>query len=164
MRITNLELSRINKMLEKYIKDYYERVSANNAQQVIDEFDDNWETIIDYLADETPDRQSKYGLALVVFSVAIYESPDTREQEIIRLRDLINRYDTNKNVKYKFGVKTSLFFNLGSCWHKLGELYDSRAVEHSRNTYITLLPYQVTQVIDQLHMLLGNARHSCISH
>lgn len=129
MRITNLELSRINKMLEKYIKDYYERVSANNAQQVIDEFDDNWETIIDYLADETPDRQSKYGLALVVFSVAIYESPDTREQEIIRLRDLINRYDTNKNVKYKFGVKTSLFFNLGSCWHKLGELYDSRAVE-----------------------------------
>lgn len=71
MGITNLELSRINKMLEKYIKDYYERVSANNAQQVIDEFDDNWETIIDYLADETPDRQSKYGLALVVFSVAI---------------------------------------------------------------------------------------------
>jgi len=127
--MTNPELKEIEQMLDKYIGDYYEKVTAINAQQVIDEFDDKWEPIIDYSVDEASDRQSKYGLALVILSVAIYESSTTREKEIIRLAELINRYDTNKSKKYKFGVKISLFFNLGSCWHKLGVLYNSRAVE-----------------------------------
>ncbi len=118
----NLEF--INQRLEKYIQNYYERVSANNAQRVIDEFDDSWETI----TDESSERQSKYGLALVILSVAIYESSTTRGDEISRLVELIDRYDINEKVKYEFGVKTSLFFNLGSCWHKLGVLYNSRAV------------------------------------
>lgn len=137
----NHELKAINQRLEKYIEDYYEKVSANNAQQVIDGFDDAWETIMDYSADETPERQSKYGLSLVILSVAIYESSTTREKEITRLAELINRYDANENVRYKFGVKTSLFFNLGLCWHKLGTMYDGRAVE----AFKKYVYYSITQ-------------------
>lgn len=96
---------------------------------------------MDYSADETPERQSKYGLSLVILSVAIYESSTTREKEITRLAELINRYDANENVRYKFGVKTSLFFNLGLCWHKLGTMYDGRAVE----TFKKYVYYSITQ-------------------
>lgn len=139
--MTDLELEEINQRIEKYIKDYNESVTSINAQKAIDEFDDKWEAIISYRIDETPTIQSKYGLALVIFSVAIYESSTTREQEIIQLATLISRYDKNENVKYKFVVKTSLFFNLGSCWHKLGVLYDSKAVE----AFKRYIYYSITQ-------------------
>ena len=115
------------KLLEKYIDTYLEKVTVDNAQQCINEFDENWKTITAFLADETPERQSKYGLALVIFSVANYESPNICEKNIAYLSDIIYQYDKDENVKYKFGVKQSLFFNLGSCWHKLGNLYNSQA-------------------------------------
>lgn len=115
-------------LLETYIDTYLEKVTVYNAQQCINEFDENWKTIIAYHADETKERQSKYGLALVIFSVANYES-NSSEEDIKHLSELIDQYDADENVKYKFGVKQSLFFNLGSCWHKLGVLYNSRAVE-----------------------------------
>lgn len=117
------------KSLEIYINNYLEKVTVYNAQQCMKDFDENWKTITAYMADETPERQSKYGLALVIFSVANYEFPNTIEKDIARLSELIYQYDTDENVKYKFGIKQSLFFNLGSCWHKLGILYDSQAVE-----------------------------------
>ena len=115
--------------LEIYINNYLEKVTVDNAQQCMKDFDENWKAITAYRADETPERQSKYGLALVIFSVANYEFPNTIEKDIAHLSELIYQYDTDGNVKYKFGVKQSLFFNLGSCWHKLGILYDSQAVE-----------------------------------
>jgi len=117
------------KFLDNYIDTYLEKVTVDNAQQCMKDFEENWKTITAYMEDETPERQSKYGLALVIFSVANYESPNTIEKDIAHLSELIYQYDTDENVKYKFGVKQSLFFNLGSCWHKLGILYDSQAVE-----------------------------------
>ena len=129
------------KLLEKYIDTYLEKVTVDNAQQCINEFDENWKTITAFLADETPERQSKYGLALVIFSVANYESPNISEKNIAYLSDIIYQYDKDENVKYKFGVKQSLFFNLGSCWHKLGNLYNSQAVE----AFKKYVYYSITQ-------------------
>ena len=114
--------------LEKYISDYNEKVTADNAQKCMENFDENWKTITAYFADDTPKRQSKYGLALVIFSVANYESSNISEKYIAHLSELIDQYDTDDNVKYQFGVKQSLFFNLGLCWHKLGTRYDENAV------------------------------------
>lgn len=112
------------KSLDIYINNYLEKVTVYNAQQCMKDFDENWKTI----TDETPERQSKYGLALVIFSVANYEFPSTIEKDIARLSELIYQYDTDENVKYKFGIKQSLFFNLGLCWHKLGQRYEDEAI------------------------------------
>ncbi len=116
-------------LIDKYIDNYLEKVTADNAQQVIEDFEENWKIITAYMADNTPKHQSKYGLALVIFSVANYELPNIKEKNIEYLSRLIYQYDKDENVKYKFEVKQSLFFNLGLCWHKLGKLYDSQAVE-----------------------------------
>lgn len=126
-KFNNMEEKDIE-LLDKYIDDYFEKVTADNARQVIDDFDDNWRIITAYRVDDTPEHQSKYGLALVIFSVANYESPDTGEKDIAHLSELIHQYDADENVKYRFEIKQSLFFNLGSCWHKLGQRYDDDAI------------------------------------
>lgn len=113
--------------LEQYVQKYLEKVTSENAQQVIDEFDENWKQFIDYIIDETPERLSKYGLALMALSVGYYELPNANEKDITRLSELIGEFDLNSSVKYKFGIKQTLFLNLGLCWHKLD--YDNRAVE-----------------------------------
>lgn len=113
--------------LEQYVQKYHEKVTAENAGQVIAEFDENWKHFTKYMDDETPKRLSKYGLALIVLSVGYYELKDINERDIIRLSELIGNFDLDDNVKYKFGIKQTLFLNLGLCWHKLN--YDNRAIE-----------------------------------
>ncbi len=113
--------------LEQYVQKYHEKVTAENAGQVIAEFDESWKHFTKYMNDETPKRLSKYGLALIILSVGYYELKDTNERDIIRLSELIGDFDLDDNVKYKFDVKQILFQNLGLCWHKLN--YDNRAIE-----------------------------------
>lgn len=113
--------------LEQYVQKYHEKVTAENAGQVIAEFDENWKHFTKYMNDETPKRLSKYGLALIILSVGYYELKDTNERDIIRLSELIGDFDLDDNVKYKFDIKQILFQNLGLCWHKLN--YDDRAIE-----------------------------------
>lgn len=127
------------KTLEKYISDYYEKVTADNAQQCMENFDENWKQVVEYPDDDTPKRQSKYGLALVILTAAYFESSASKEKDIIRLSKLIYEYDSNDNVKYKFGVKQTLFFNLGLCWHKLGTRYDENAVSAFKKYLFYLL-------------------------
>lgn len=55
------------KSLETYINNFLEKVIVDNAQQCMQDVDENWKTITAYTADETPEQQSKYGLALVIF-------------------------------------------------------------------------------------------------
>ena len=125
--------------LEKYISDYNEKVTADNAQKCMENFDENWKTITAYFADDTPKRQSKYGLALVIFSVANYESPNIGEKYIAHLSELIYQYDTDDGVKSKLDVKQLLFLNLGLCWHKLGTRYDEKAVSAFKKYIFYLL-------------------------
>lgn len=114
-------------LLEQYVQKYQGKVTAENARQVIDEFDEKWKEFMGYNIDETPERLSKYGLALIILSVGYYELKDTNERDITRLSELIGEFDLDDNVKYKFGIKQILFQNLGLCWHKLN--YDNRAIE-----------------------------------
>ncbi|MDE7410735.1 MAG: DUF2971 domain-containing protein [Paramuribaculum sp.] len=113
--------------LEQYIQKYYEKVTAGNARQVIDEFDEEWKQFMDYMIDETSEHLSKYGLALTILSAGYYEMSNANEKDIARLSGLIDEFDANGNVKYKFGIKQTLFLNLGLCWHKID--YDNRAVD-----------------------------------
>ena len=113
--------------LEQYVQKYLEKVTAGNAQQVIAEFDENWKHFMKCMLDETPERLSKYGFALIILSVGYYELQNANERDITRLSELIDEFDLDNNVKYKFGIKQSLFLNLGLCWHKLD--YDDRAIK-----------------------------------
>lgn len=124
--------------LEKYIIDYYKKVTANNAQQVILDFNKRWETVTDNTNDNTsrgllkfsidiPKDLSKYGIALIILSEAYYRLSPANEDDISRLSRMIEEYE--RKVEYKFDDMQKLFGNLGLCWYKLGELYDNRAIE-----------------------------------
>ena len=143
--------------LDNYIENYLEKVTVDNAQQCMKDFDENWKTITAYMAGETSERQSKYGLALVIFSVANYESPNTIKKDIAHLSELIYQYDIDENVKYKFGVKQTLFFNLGLCWHKLGVLYESQAVE----AFKKYVYYSITLSNNESHRPIAYAFRKC---
>ncbi len=124
-----LDLEKIVSKLEQYIEDYIGKVTVDNAQNAIDDFDKQWNSVVGYFVDDTSNGQSKYGLALMILSVATLELTNTNEDNVNNLSDLISKYDNDKNVKYKFDIKETLYFNLGTCWHKLGVLYDIKAIE-----------------------------------
>lgn len=113
--------------LEQYLQKYYKNVTAGNARQAVNEFNEDWKRFVDYMIDVTPERLSKYGLALTILSVGYYELHNVHEKDITRLSELIDEFDANNSVKYQFGIKQTLFLYLGLCWHKLH--YDNRAVE-----------------------------------
>ena len=114
--------------LEEYNKNY-ESITPENAQHAVEDFDERWKIIINYMADYTQDRESKYGQALLKLSVAIHELSNPSENQIQRLSTLIYDFDKNKNAKCKFGYDKALFFNLGLCWYRLGKLYEIKVIE-----------------------------------
>lgn len=129
--MSNVNHTDLEAALDKYVKTYLEKVSVDNAQQVISEFNEKWKTIVGYKA-TTLDSQSKYGLALVSLSIAYYELPESSEKDISHLSRLVDEYDDDTNTKrtiYGLEINQSLHYNIGSCWHKLGVLYDAKALE-----------------------------------
>lgn len=115
--------------IQKYINNYNEKITTYNAQQAVDEFLNdysNWKNIVGYLVNGK-DGEREYGNVLVIFSVAISELNPITEGHIDTLNNEIQEYE-NK-VTYMFEIKLALYSNLGLCWHKLGLLYDSLAIE-----------------------------------
>ncbi len=91
--------------LEQYVQKYHEKVTAENAGQVIAEFDENWKHFTKYMDDETSKGLSEYGLALIILSVGYYELKDINERDIIRLSELIGDFDLDDNVKSLVSTK-----------------------------------------------------------
>lgn len=115
--------------IQTYINNYNEKITTSNAQQVVDDFLNNystWKNVVGYMVGGK-DGESEYGIVLVIFSVAISELNPITESLIDTLTKEIQEYE-NK-VKYMFGIKLPLYANLGLCWHKLGVLYDNLAIE-----------------------------------
>lgn len=125
--------------LNMFNKAFNNNVTSDNATEAVNNFNRDWIEITDYFADETKDRQSKYGLALISYSVAILESKSLTEETLKLLSELIVEYEQRESVKYKFGVLQSLFCNLGFCWHKLGVEYDNKAVDAFKKYLFYLL-------------------------
>ena len=122
------ELNEINECIDKFNGDFYEKVTKGNASQVKDGFDHGWGKIINY-DNYDKDGFSRYAKALITLSVAYCESDAITEDDVNTLVSLISEYESNENTKFKFNIKHCLYFNLGYCWHKLGEVYDGKAVE-----------------------------------
>lgn len=104
-----------------------ETINADNAQQVISEFDENWKTIVQY--DSTRDFQSKYGLALHKLSYAYFSWSVTSADDIIRLSKLVEEYVNNERSPYDLTIKWIVYYIIAACWHKMGNLYDGLAIE-----------------------------------
>lgn len=129
-----------------YIGKYKNKVSKDNAKEVIDSFKEDWVNSIDYLFNGE-DLGQKYGEALVVYSAGVFELETLSKGEVEVLSKRIKFFGENESVKYKLGIKTALFGNLALCWHKVGGEY--------KNTINTLKKH--------LYYLIAQSSHTSYS-
>lgn len=115
--------------VEEYLRKYEDQITEDNAKQAVSEFKDEWSVVIDYMEDLTEHMGSKYGEALTIFSKAIRSLSNLTKEDVLKLEEKIYSFDKEKEAKYKFNYKKALFFNLGLCWHKLGNSYRYEAIE-----------------------------------
>ena len=115
--------------IEEYLRKYKGQITEDNAEQAVSEFKDEWSVVIDYMEDLIEHMGSKYGTALVISSEAIALLSFLTKEDILKLEEKIYSFDKEKEAKYKFNYKKALFFNLGLCWHKLGDSYRYEAIE-----------------------------------
>lgn len=125
--MSNVNYIELEVAIDKYINS--EEINADNAQQAISEFNENWKTIVGFVPDINEDGQSKYGLALHKLSVAYFNWPETSVNDIRRLSNLIEEYDNNEGSKFFFYLKWNIYYTVASCWHKMGTSYDSLAIK-----------------------------------
>lgn len=137
-----------NTVLEKYyceilsyIRKYENKVSKDNAKEVIDSFKEDWVNSIDYIFNNNEDLGQKYGEALVIYSAGVFELVTLSKDEVKLLSERIKFFDENESVKYKLGIKTALFGNLALCWHKIGGEYK----RYTLNTLKKHLYYLIAQ-------------------
>lgn len=104
--------------VDKYIKNYRNQITKDNAEQAVSEFKEEWLVTINE-EDQTNNINSKYGEALTIFSKAIGSLYNLTKEEVLRLEKNIYSFD-KAAARYKFNYKVALFLNLGLCWHKLG--------------------------------------------
>lgn len=140
-----IELYNIAKAIEKYNNEYND-INNNNAIKAIENFDESWKIIVPYSMDETCDNESKYGLALITYSIAIHKQSNLSENHVLKLNDLINNFAKEENAKNQNGICKNLFYNLGLCWHKLGNLYDSKSIEAFKKFIFYSLKIEKTKI------------------
>lgn len=145
MKRTDLERN-FNEMLS-YLGKYKDKVSKDNAKEVIDSFKEEWVNSIDYMF-PGGDVGLKYGEALIVYSVGVFELESLSKDEVELLSEKIKFFDERESVKYKLKIKTTLFGNLALCWHKMG-------VEYKENIINTLKKY--------LYYLIAQSSHTIYS-
>lgn len=126
--------------LEAYYRTYYGKVSVDNAQYAIVDFNEKWQLIMGTPIDSSDDCLSKYGCALIIYSFSVFTYENVELERVKHVESLINNFDDNPNVKNLFNVKSVLFFNLGYCWYKLGSSYHNEAV----NVLKKSLYYRIT--------------------
>ena len=122
-------LERYYNEILSYIEKYENKVSKDNAKEVIDSFKEEWVNSIDYYLDPKKDLGQKYGEALIVYSAGVFELETLSTDEVELLSERIKFFDENESVKYKLGIKTALFLNVALCWHRLGDKYKKNIID-----------------------------------
>lgn len=155
----NTTLKRYYTEILSYIEKYENKVSRDNAKEVIDSFKENWEDSINY-AFGTKDLGQKYGEVLVIYSAGFYELETLSKDNVELLSNTINSFDKNEAVKYKLGIKTALFGNLALCWHKIGGEYKERTI----NTLKKYLYYLIAQSYNTSYSPTAYKFRTCNEH
>ena len=121
-------LERYYNEILSYIEKYENKVSKDNAKEVINSFKEEWVNSIDYMF-IGKDIGEKYGEALIVYSAGVFELETLSTVEVELLSEKIKFFDENESVKYKLGIKTALFLNVALCWHRLGDKYKKNIID-----------------------------------
>lgn len=131
-------LERYYNEILSYIGKYENKVSKDNAKEVIDSFKEEWVNTIDYLFNGE-DLGQKYGEALVVYSAGVFELETLSTVEVELLSERIKFFGENESVKYKLGIKIRLFMNLALCWYRLGDKYKKNITDSiKKNIYYSI--------------------------
>ena len=126
----NKDLEKYHNEILSYIEKYENKVSKDNAREVIDSFNEDW---MNPISDD-----NDLGKALILYSFGILELETLSKDEVECLSERIKIFDS---VKYKFGIKTVLFGNLALCWHKLG-------IKHKENSTYSFKKYIYYLIIE----------------
>lgn len=126
----NKDLEKYHNEILSYIEKYENKVSKDNAREVIDSFNEDW---MNPISDD-----NDLGKALILYSFGIFELETLSKNEVECLSERIKIFDS---VKYKFGIKTVLFGNLALCWHKLG-------IKHKENSTYSFKKYIYYLIIE----------------
>lgn len=134
--ISSSELRETHDCLKKYISTFYSEpnkflVNKKNAKDAYILFSEQWEKLTPYSADREEKIRSLYGLALVIYSISVAHLTEAEPSEysIKKLSKLIRSFDENRNSRYFFDFKESLYYWLGVCWQKMGREYENNSVE-----------------------------------
>lgn len=118
----SLDIDSLEKSLDAFISKYQDKVSEQNADSVIKDFQQNWSEVIPYLNDPNEeDLDIKYGRALLLYSTAVCHLDKVSDRDINIMSTYIEEFNKCDETKYRFSLKASLFGNLGLCWHRLDE-------------------------------------------
>lgn len=123
----NAVLEKSYNEIRSYIRRYENIVSKINAKEVIDSFKEEWVNSIDDIF-KSEDLGQKYGEALIVYSVGVFELETPSIDEVKLLSERIKFFDEKESVKCKFAIKTALFINLAQCWYRLGDKYKKNII------------------------------------
>lgn len=100
------------------------------ADKVVYEFLNNykdWKSVVGYLFGGD-DGERLYGAALCIYSSNLYLSSHLTKDTVILLQNEL--FDYEKKVKYMYGFKNALYFNLVMCLHKLSFVSDDQLKEY----------------------------------
>lgn len=131
----NAVLERSYNEIISYIKRYENKVSKNNAKEVINSFKEEWVNTIENSGED-------YGNALIVYSTGVFELETLSTDEVELLSERIKFFDEKESVKCKFAIKTALFINLAQCWYRLGDKYKKNIINAIKKyIYYLLYPF-----------------------
>lgn len=112
----------------------YESITPGNSPQqscienCIQEFESNysnWKSIVGYLI-KGKDCEDVYGAALLIYGTALSKNTQTNKTQIEAFQKEVTDFESK--VKYKANLKRSLWADVGLCWNKLGEDYESKVL------------------------------------
>ena len=79
----SLDIDSLEKSLDAFISKYQDKVSEQNADSVIKDFQQNWSEVIPYLNDPNEeDLDIKYGRALLLYSTAVCHLDKVSDRDI----------------------------------------------------------------------------------
>ena len=129
----NAVLERSYNEIISYIRRYENKVSKNNAKEVINSFKEEWVNTIENSGED-------YGNALILYSTGVFELETLSIDEVELLSERIKFFDEKESVKYRFVIKTALFIKLAQCWYRLGDKYKKNIINAIKK-YICYLLY-----------------------
>ena len=115
-----------------------EETVRNNQLKIIQSFEskyEEWETCLGFLKNG---KQIDHIFANILLAYSASVDDDfLTVNRVFFLKERIQHFENN--VEYVYEIKSFLYNNLGNCFAKLGQRYDSDAIESFKNSYFFLL-------------------------